>query len=224
MYQILDFIKDIEVNLQAVCDTLKAGGDPCKRHSFCLFVSNFRGAMSIPMDPSYCLVYPTSYVRDAVLDHFDTCNNLVGMCLHHCICRTTLQFANDNPKQFKEYSRSHLILPRRAQYNDRLFPMILEPQNHQEPLVDSATKEPFLMELVGDFWVADPIFKGCYGDSLLYSDVELCQFRWQGIHLPTYQGEIPVPPGPLYWQAREHKASKQSPPRAVAPDMPAVSP
>ena len=31
------------------------------------------------------------------------------------------------------------------------------------------------MELVGDFQVADPIFKGCYGDSLLYSDAELRQ-------------------------------------------------
>ena len=58
------------------------------------------------------------------------------------------------------------------------------------------------MELVGDFWVADPIFKGCYGDSLLYSDAELCRLRQQGIHLPMYQGEIPVLPAPSYQQAR----------------------
>ena len=46
--QILDFIKDIEVDLQVACDALKAGGDPSKRHAFCLFVNNFSGAMSIP--------------------------------------------------------------------------------------------------------------------------------------------------------------------------------
>ena len=85
-------------------------------------------------------------------------------------------------------------------------------------------KEPYLMELVGDFRVADPIFKGCYGDSLLYSDAELHQLRWWRIHFPTYQGEIPVPPAPLYQQAREPEVSKQSPPRTAAPDTPAESP
>ena len=84
--------------------------------------------------------------------------------------------------------------------------------------MDSSTKEPFPMELVGDFWVADPIFKRCYGDSLLYSDVELHQLRWQGIHLPMYWGEIPVLPAPLYWQAREPEAMKQSPPRVATPN------
>ena len=80
------------------------------------------------------------------------------------------------------------------------------------------------MELVGDFQVAHPNFKGCYGDSLLYSDVELHLLRQWGIHLPAYQGEIPVPPAPSYRQAREPEVSKQSPPRAVAPDTPAESP
>ena len=46
--QILDFIKDIQVDLQVACDASKAGGDPSKRHAFCLFVNNFSGAMSIP--------------------------------------------------------------------------------------------------------------------------------------------------------------------------------
>ena len=56
--QILDFVKDIEVNLKVVCNTLKAGGNPSKRHAFCLFVSNYGGAMSVPTDPPYCLIYP----------------------------------------------------------------------------------------------------------------------------------------------------------------------
>ena len=90
--------------------------------------------------------------------------------------------------------------------------------------MDSMMKEPFPMELVGDFWAADPIFKGCYGDSLLYSDTELCWLRQWEIHLPVYQGEIPMPLAPSYLQAREPKVSKQSPPRAAAPDTPAESP
>ena len=136
----------------------------------------------------------------------------------------TLQFTNDDPNQCRKYSGSHLILPHGAQYNDRLFPMILELQNHQESLMDLSTKEPFPMELVGDFWVADPIFKGCYGDSLLYSDAELRRLRQWGIHLPMYCGEIPVPPAPLYQQAREPEVTKQSPPRAVTPNPSMESP
>ena len=210
--QILDFIKDIEVNLQVACDT------------FCLFVSNFGGAISIPTDPSYCLVYPTSYVRDADLDHFDTHNNPARMHLHRCVYHTTLQFNNDEPKEHINYSGSHLILPHRAQYNNRLFPAILEPQNHHSPLIDSAMREPYPMEMVGDFWVVDLIFKGCYRDSLLYSDTDLHQLRRQGIHLPTFQGEIPMPLAPSYQQVREPVVTKQSPHRVVASDTPSESP
>ena len=35
------------------------------------------------------------------------------------------------------------------------------------------------------------------------------------MHLPAYQGEIPVLLAPFHWQARQAKAMKQSPPRAV---------
>ena len=49
--QILDFVKDIEVDLQAVFDALKARGNPGKRHTFCLFLNNFGGTMSILTDP-----------------------------------------------------------------------------------------------------------------------------------------------------------------------------
>ena len=80
------------------------------------------------------------------------------------------------------------------------------------------------MEMVGNFKAANPIFKGCYRDSLLYSDADLCQLRWWKIHLPVFQGEIPVPPAPSYWQAREPTATKQSPHRAAALDAPVESP
>ena len=174
---ILDFIKDIEVDLQVACDALKAGGDPGKWHTFCFFVSNFGGTMSVPTDLPYCLVYPTSYVRDAELDNFDTSNNLAGTCLHHCICHATLQYNNDEPKEHTNYAGSCLILPCGAQYNDQLFPTILKPQNHCSPLIDSTMREPYLMQMVGDFWVVDLIFKGCYGGLLLYSDADLHQLR-----------------------------------------------
>ena len=222
--QILNFIKDIEADLQAACDALKARGDPGKRCAFCLFVNNFSGAMSIPTDPPYCLVYPTSYIKDVEPDHFDTHNSPVGMHLHHCICHATLQFSNDNPKECTNYAGSHLILPCGAQYNDWLFPAILEPQNHHSPLIDPATGEPYPMEIVGNFKAADPIFKGCYGDSLLYSNTDLCQLRWWKIQLPTFQGEIPMPPTPSYWQVREPMATKQSPHRAAALDTPVEPP
>ena len=149
--QILDFIKDIEVNLQVVCDALKARGDPSKRCAFCLFVSNFGGAMPIPTNPPYCLVYPTRYIRDVDPDYFDTHNNLAGMCLCRCVCHATLQFNNDEPKECTNYTGSCLILPHGAQYNDRLFPAILEPQNHCGLLIDSTMRKPYPMEMVVDF-------------------------------------------------------------------------
>ena len=55
------------------------------------------------------------------------------------------------------------------------------------------------MEVVGDFKATDPIFKGCYRDSLLYSEDDLVQLRWQKVYLPTFQEEIPMPPALSYW-------------------------
>ena len=70
----------------------------------------------------------------------------------------------------------------------------------------------------------DSIFKGCYGDSLLYTGGELDRPRWQGIHLPPYRGEIPTALAPSYQQARQPKVTKQSPPWAVTPSPPVESP
>ena len=146
------------------------------------------------------------------------------MHLHRCACCTTLQYNNDKPKEHTNYARSHLILPRGAQYNDRLFPAILKPRNHCSSLIDSVMREPYPMEMVGDFWAADPIFKGCYRDSLLYSNTDLRWLRQRGIHLPMFQGEIPVPPAPSCQKVREPMVTKQSPHRAAASDTPAESP
>ena len=184
--QIHNFIKDIEGDLKVACNALKAGGDPSKRHAYCLFVDNLSGTMSIPTDPPYCLVYPTSYVKGIKPDHFDTHNSPVGMHLHCCVCRTTLQFSNNDPRECTKYVRSHLILPHGAQYNDQLYPAILELGNHCGPLIDPTTGEPYPMEVVGNFRAMDPIFKGCYRDSLLYSDADLARLiRWK-IYLPMF--------------------------------------
>ena len=89
--KILDFVSNIEIDLKVACEALKVGGDPGKRCTFYLFINNYGGTMSIPTDPPYCLVYPTSYVKDVELDHFDTHNNPAGTHLHHCTCCATLQ-------------------------------------------------------------------------------------------------------------------------------------
>ena len=86
---ILDSVSDIEVNLKAARDALKAGGDPGKRCTFCLFVNNYGGTMSIPTDLPYCLIYPTSYMKDVEPDHLNTCNNPAGTHLRRCICCAT---------------------------------------------------------------------------------------------------------------------------------------
>ena len=222
--QIHDFIQDIEGNLQVACNALKAGGYPGKRHTYCLFVDNLSSTMSVPTDPCYCLVYPTSYIKGIKPDHFDTHNSPVGTRLHCCVCHATLQFSNNDPKQHTKYVGSCLILPCRAQYNDQLYPSILELQNHCSLLIDPAMGEPCLLEVVGDFRAVDPIFKGCYRDSLLYSKADLAQLRWQKVYLPMFQGEISMPPAPSYWQVREPAATKQSPHRVAAPDMSVESP
>ena len=116
--KILDFVSDIEVNLKAARNALKAGGDLGKSCAFCLFVNNYGGIMSVPTDPPYCLVYPTSYVKDVEPDYFDTCNNPARTHLRHCICCATLQYMNDDPYYCQAYGRSCLILPCGAQYKE----------------------------------------------------------------------------------------------------------
>ena len=197
--QIKDFIQDIDVNLQDVRDALKARRDAGKRHAYCLFVENLSSVMSIPTDPPYCLVYPTTYVKGTEPDHFDIQNTPAGMRLHHCVCQATLQFSNTDPQLCTKYAGSHLIVPCRVQYNDHLYPAILEPWNHCSPLIDPVTGEPCLMEVVSNFKATDPIFKGSYGDSFLYLDDDLAQLRWQKVYLPTFQEEILIPPAPSYW-------------------------
>ena len=85
-------------------------------------------------------------------------------------------------------------------------------------------REPCPLEVVGNFRAMDPIFKGCYGDSLLYSKADLARLRRQKVYLPVFQGEIPGPPVPSYQQVREPAATKQSLHRVAALDTSVESP
>ena len=116
--KILDFVSDIVVNLKASCDTLKDGGDLGKRCAFCLFANNYGGVMSVPTDLPYCLIYPMSYVEDVEPDHFNIHNNPARTHLHHCICRATLQYMNDDLHYHRACGESCMILPCGAQYKE----------------------------------------------------------------------------------------------------------
>ena len=126
--------------------------------------------------------------------------------------------SDTDPQQRTKYGGSHLIIPHEAQYDDHLFPTILEPRNHRGPLIDPVTGETCPMEVVGDFRATDPIFKGSYGDSFLYLDDDLVRLRWQKVYLPIFQEEIPVPAALSYRQSREPVSAKQSPCRVAAPN------
>ena len=53
-----------------------------------------------------------------------------------------------------------------------------------------------------------------------YILMRICAGSGRGVFTsPRTGGEIPVPPAPSYWQVRESKAMKQSPPRAVTPNL-----
>ena len=80
------------------------------------------------------------------------------------------------------------------------------------------------MKLVGDFRSMNPVFQGCYHNSFLYTDINLGQLRWCGIHFPPYQNEIPAPLAPSYLQSKQPKAMKSSPPWATTPNPAVESP
>ena len=72
---ILPFINSIEEDLKKVRQKWDACKDPCGVCSYAMLVTNFGSIMAIPMDPSYCLVYPVIYSDDIATknqNHFNT--------------------------------------------------------------------------------------------------------------------------------------------------------
>ena len=142
--------------------------------------------MAIPTDPPFCLVYPTVYNDDTEdQNHFNTAASPSGMCTRSYICCTLLQHADKDPVCWITYEGSHLVIPHSPQYRT-LFPEITAPSNHQGPLIDHNTGEPYSMATAGDFCLMDPIFPGSPGDSLLFKEDDLNRLKRKGFCVSTY--------------------------------------
>ena len=106
-----------------------------------------------------------------------------------------LQHADMEPVCRRTYKDSHLIIPHGAQYTT-LFPEITVPCNHQGPLIDHNTGEPYPMAATGDFCFMDPIFPGSPGDSLLFKEDDLARLKRKGFCIPIYKEDKPQPTVP----------------------------
>ena len=94
---------------------------------------------------------------------------------------------------------SHLVISQGAQYS-HLLPKITMPRNHQAPLIDLHSGEPFPLVLVGDFQLEDNIFPGMPGDSLLYNSDDLTKLHRLRFQVATHRME--------QTSAIEHKEEK----------------
>ena len=100
---ILPFINSIEEDLKKMRQKWDAGKDP----------GGVR-IMAVPMDPPYCLVYPTIYSDDVATknkNHFNTVGSPLGLHTHTRICHTLLQHADLTEAHKQKYNGSHLIVP-----------------------------------------------------------------------------------------------------------------
>ena len=189
-------MKSIEADLKKVRDRHAKNKDPGWVHSYALLVANNGGVMAIPTGPSYCLVYPTEYNNDAEdQNHFNTAASPPGMHTCSCMCHALFQLMNKDPDHRRTYEGSGLIVPHGAQYST-LFPEIIMPCNHQGPLIDPNTGEPYPMATVGDFCLMDSLFPGSPGDSLLFKDDHLDRLKRKGFRVSTYREEKPQPTVP----------------------------
>ena len=73
---ILPFIKILNNDLKKA----QKRASKSRLHTYSLLVANYRGAMVVPIEPPYCLVYPTA-----------------GMCTGACMCCILLQLADTQP-------------------------------------------------------------------------------------------------------------------------------
>ena len=69
-------------------------------------------------------------------------------------------------------------------------------QNHQGPLINHNTGEPYPMAAAGHFCLMDPIFPGSPGDSLLLKEDDLNRLKRKGFHISTFKEEKPQPTVP----------------------------
>ena len=187
------FIKSIEDDLKKARSKQAAGKDPGEVCFFSMFVGNFGGLMAVPTDPPYCLMYPNIYSNEVSPEdknHFNITGSPPGLCTNACICCALLQHADLFEANRQKYHGSHLVISRGAQYN-HLLPEITMPRNHQVPLIDLHSREPFPMVPVGDFQLVDKIFPGMPEDSLLLNSDNLTKLQKMRFQIPTYLKEQP---------------------------------
>ena len=188
---ILPFLKSIEADLKKARDRCTQNKDLGRMHSYSLLIANYGGVMAIPTNPLYCLVDPTVYSDDAEdQNHFNTAASPSGMCTCSCMCCALLQHMDKDPVCQRTYEGSRLIIPCCTHYRT-LFPEIVTPSNHQGPLIDHNTGEPYPMATAGDFCLMDPPFPGHPGDSLLFN---LNRLKRKGFHVSIYRGRNLSPP------------------------------
>ena len=73
--------KSIEEDLGKVRQRHDAGKNPSGVHSYAMLVTNFGSIMAVPMDPSYCLIYPIVYNDDIATqnqNHYNTAGSPQG--------------------------------------------------------------------------------------------------------------------------------------------------
>ena len=105
---------------------------------------------------------------------------------HTCMCSALLQFMDKDSDHWRTYEGSHLFVPHVTQYRT-LFPEIVMTHNHQGPLIDPNTGEPFPMAAAGDFCLVDPFFPG---------SPDLSRLKRKGFCVSTYREEKPQPTVP----------------------------
>ena len=166
---ILPFVKSTEEDLAKVRERHACNKDIGGAHSYTLLVANYGGIMAVPTGPPYCLVYPIMYNAGAEdQTHFNTVANPSGMCTCVCMCCSLLQLMDKDPRNRRTFEGSRLIVPHGTQYQS-LFLEITTPCNHQGPLIDPNTWEPYPMTAVGDFCLKDIFFPGSPRDSLFFN-------------------------------------------------------
>ena len=190
---ILPFINSIEEDLNKVGQKWNTGKDPGGVCSYTMLVTNFGGIMAIPMDPSYCLVYPRIYSDDVTTEnqnHFNTAG-CIPVPAYVLLCSST-----DLTEAHKQkYNGSCLIVLCGTQYKT-LFPEITMLCNHRGLLIDHSSGKPYPVVVVEDFSLVDKIFPGSPGDSLLFSGEELAKLKRKGYQVSTSKEEKPYPSSP----------------------------
>ena len=101
--EILPFVLSIESDLAKVRDRHAHEKSIGRAHSYSLLVGNYGGAMALPTELPYCLVYPTTYDDEAEdKAHFNTAASPSGMPTDVCMCHSLLHLMDKDPANRRE--------------------------------------------------------------------------------------------------------------------------